>query len=406
MCLVTALLFIMLTYIRYSTAAVISSNAAHYEIMAVKIVSKPLYADNSRIVGRTRQQRVFTSCTRRLPHRFYGLSPSSNIRQRSRKSVTLSSSPLSSSFSSYFQPSEPPPTFTGKAIFPDINLTQRATSYAATRNEDPTATFVVTGASRGIGCQLVKTLLQRTKGQILACCRLPTKTNTPLHKFLSSVSQTDRIRVTLCRLDLEDQSTIDQLQHDIHTNFNSRVDVLWNVAGLLGDGGISTPGPERSVTKLDRSFSERSFAINTIGPMMLCQALIPMMKVSRVTTTGSQVQEPSRAPSLIVNLSARVGSISDNNLGGWYSYRCSKAAMNQFTRTLAQETTRRQRTWAVSLHPGTTDTDLSAPFQKNVRPGKLFPVDFTANRMLDLVDCLEEKHSGGFYDWAGKALPF
>lgn len=306
---------------------------------------------------------------------------------------------LSSScrYVSSFQPSDDSPPFTGQAIFPDIVLTRRPQSIV--RNEDPDAVFVVTGASRGIGCQLVQSLLDRTQGRIVACCRSPNDTTTQLHQFLSQDKRNNR--VTVCRLDLEDQFTIDQLKLDIQTISNGRVDVLWNVAGLLGDGGVTTSGPERSVAKLDRLFLERSFAVNTIGPMMLCQALLPMMK-QRVNT-ASTANDP---PRLIVNLSARVGSISDNNLGGWFSYRCSKSALNQFTRTLSHETTNRSNVWAVSLHPGTTNTDLSTPFQKNVKPSKLFPVEFTANRLLDIIDCLEKKHSGGFYDWAGKSLPY
>ena len=83
----------------------------------------------------------------------------------------------------------------------------------------------------------------------------------------------------------------------------------------------------------------------------------------------------------------------------------SKAALNQATKTMALEL-KRQGIWTISLHPGTTDTDLSKPFQKNVKAERLFPVEFTSKRLLDVVDCMEEIHSGGFYDWSGKALPF
>jgi len=112
-----------------------------------------------------------------------------------------------------------------------------------------------------------------------------------------------------------------------------------------------------------------------------------------------------RSPTVIANLSARVGSISDNQLGGWYSYRISKAALNQATRTMGLEL-KRQGTWAVALHPGTTDTDLSKPFQKNVRKGRLFPVEFTVDQLLNVVESMGDQNTGGFYDWAGKALPF
>jgi NAD(P)-dependent dehydrogenase (short-subunit alcohol dehydrogenase family) len=83
----------------------------------------------------------------------------------------------------------------------------------------------------------------------------------------------------------------------------------------------------------------------------------------------------------------------------------SKAALNQATRTMAHEL-KRQSIWCIALHPGTTDTDLSKPFQKNVAEGRLFPVDFTVESLLRVINSMEDENSGGLYDWAGKAIPF
>ena len=88
-----------------------------------------------------------------------------------------------------------------------------------------------------------------------------------------------------------------------------------------------------------------------------------------------------------------------------YKYRMSKSALNQATRTLANEL-KRQSVWCIALHPGTTDTDLSKPFQKNVQEGRLFPVEFTVDSLMNVIDSMEEHNSGGLYDWAGKAIPF
>ena len=118
-----------------------------------------------------------------------------------------------------------------------------------------------------------------------------------------------------------------------------------------------------------------------------------------------QEQQEQRPNSIIANLSARVGSISDNNLGGWYSYRMSKAALNQATRTMSNEL-KRQNVWCISLHPGTTDTDLSKPFQANVAKDRLFPVEFTVDHLLKVIESMDDTNSGGLYDWAGKAIPF
>jgi NAD(P)-dependent dehydrogenase (short-subunit alcohol dehydrogenase family) len=200
------------------------------------------------------------------------------------------------------------------------------------------------------------------------------------------------------QLDLEDQDSIENASSDIREKFN-RVDVLLNVAGILGDA-TTTPGPERSIAKLERNWIEKTMAVNVIGPVMLCKELSPLMKSRK---RGKK--EEGRPVSVIANLSARVGSISDNELGGWYSYRFSKSALNQATRTMAHEL-KRQGTWTVALHPGTTDTDLSKPFQRNVQDGRLFPVDFTVGQLLDCIDSMTEEHSGGLYDWAGKAISF
>ena len=196
-------------------------------------------------------------------------------------------------------------------------------------------------------------------------------------------------------LDLEKQLTIEEAGRMIRENYD-RVDLLMNVSGLLGDGS-TTSGPERSILKLDRDWVEKTMSVNVIGHLMFSKELIPIMKTKRC--------KDNRPISVVVNLSARVGSISDNEIGGWYSYRFSKAALNQATRTMSHEL-KRQGTWSVALHPGTTDTDLSQPFQKNVAEGRLFPVHFTAKQLLDVIDSMKEEHSGGLFDWSGKAITF
>jgi len=296
-----------------------------------------------------------------------------------------------SSTSNDFSPPTPPSS-KGFAVYEDIDLGQ-VRSAALDRNTDPDAVFFVSGGSRGIGLQFVIELVKRTKGSIVAGCRNPSAAS-GLNDFIQSLSPTDRGRVYVIEMDLEEQKSLEVAVSFVQEKFN-RVDLLLNVAGLLGDG-LSTSGPERSISKLDRDWVEKTLAVNVIGPMMLSKEIAPLMKTKR---------KKNRSPSVIASLSARVGSISDNELGGWYSYRFSKAALNQATRTMAHEL-KRQGTWAISLHPGTTDTDLSKPFQKNVAEGRLFPVEFTVEQLLKVVESMEAEHSGGLYDWAGKAIPF
>lgn len=212
----------------------------------------------------------------------------------------------------------------------------------------------------------------------------------------------DPSRVEVVPLDLEEQSSIEAFGTHVR-NCYSRVDMLLNVAGLLGDSK-TTPGPERSISRLEREWLETSLAINMIGPVMVTKELVPLLGQRRRPRKddGNTTQRPA---ALVANLSARVGSISDNRIGGWYSYRISKAGLNQATRTMALELGR-QSVLCVALHPGTTDTDLSKPFQANVKKESLFPVDFTVNQLLSVIDSVHEEHSGGLYDWAGKSVSF
>lgn len=219
-----------------------------------------------------------------------------------------------------------------------------------------------------------------SKGRIVACCRNP-----------DQVSKLQNRRIQYVKLDLTDPASIDAAGAVLRDEIG-RVDVLWNVAGILG-----TPEPERSLAQLTSESCSTTLAVNCIGPLLLTQQVMPLAKAQqRIKGIG---------PFIVANLSARVGSISDNNLGGWYSYRLSKAALNQATRTLALEL-RRSGT-AVALHPGTTATDLSRPYHRNVKEGSLFPVEFTAEQLLNVVDALDPAvHGGGFYDWAGKAISY
>lgn len=210
---------------------------------------------------------------------------------------------------------------------------------------------------------------------MIACCRSPS-TTTELNKIATEYPD----RIQILPLDVEDQSSIDTLAATIAEKY-LRVDALYNVAGILGDGGKTTPGPERSMASIERDWLEKTLAVNVIGPTMLAKSLAPLMKTTgrrSVKMNDMDITLPTtgRPPTVIVNLSARVGSISDNQLGGWYSYRISKAALNQSTRTMGLEL-KRQGTYIIALHPGTTATDLSQPFQKNVKEGRLFPVEFT-----------------------------
>lgn len=167
-------------------------------------------------------------------------------------------------------------------------------------------------------------------------------------------------------------------------------DLIILATGLLQGEGIS---PEKNLRALSHGGFLRSFEINTIGPAMTAKYFVPLLRRD--------------AKAVFAALSARVGSISDNRLGGWYAYRASKAALNMILKTLAIEINRRFKNQIiVGLHPGTVDTDLSKPFQGNVPEEKLFTAEFSAEKLLSVIDGLSESDSGNLFDWAGEQIDF
>ena len=158
--------------------------------------------------------------------------------------------------------------------------------------------------------------------------------------------------------------------------------------GLLHDGA---KGPEKSLRQLDPDWLIKNYQVNTIGPALVAKYFLPLME--------------RKGTSKFAALSARVGSISDNRLGGWYGYRASKAALNMMIRNLAIEWSRKNdRAVIVALHPGTVDTALSEPFQGNVPAGKLFDSGYAARHLLDVLDRLEPADSGKIFAWDGTEI--
>ena len=252
-----------------------------------------------------------------------------------------------------------------------------------TQEETSDATMVI-GASRGIGLALVAALLQRPgTGPIHAACRSP-ETADELRRLTAR-----QPRVRPLTLDVTDEVSVKAAASTV-TETSPRLALLINCAGLLHAPGIK---PERRLADVDPAALALSFATNASGPLLVAKHFHPLL------THGGRA--------ILANVSARVGSISDNRLGGWYGYRASKAAQNQITRTLSVELARRARNLiCVALHPGTVDTVLSKPFQGNVNPDKLFDPPRAAAQLLQVLDSLTPAQSGHFYAWDGSEIPW
>jgi NAD(P)-dependent dehydrogenase (short-subunit alcohol dehydrogenase family) len=158
--------------------------------------------------------------------------------------------------------------------------------------------------------------------------------------------------------------------------------------GLLHDGEMQ---PEKSLRQLDPEHLARSFAVNATGPILVAKHFLPLL--------------PREGRSVFAAISAKVGSIGDNQLGGWYAYRAAKAALNQLIHTAAIELRRtRPEAICVALHPGTVATPLSAPFRSSGHD----PVDpaFAAERMINVINGLGPRDTGLFVDHSGAPLPW
>lgn len=169
------------------------------------------------------------------------------------------------------------------------------------------------------------------------------------------------------------------------------LDLVVVATGVLHRGAELQP--EKSMRQIEAASMAELFRINTIGPALVARHFLPKMRRGHKTAFAV--------------LSARVGSLGDNRLGGWISYRTSKAALNMVTRTLAIEHARR---WpdgiVVSLHPGTVETGLSAPFRERVPKDRLLTPFASAGCLLDVLDRLKASDSGGFFAWDGSPIAY
>jgi NAD(P)-dependent dehydrogenase (short-subunit alcohol dehydrogenase family) len=202
----------------------------------------------------------------------------------------------------------------------------------------------------------------------------------------------------LLSIDTTDESSVIVAAAKVKEFSGGRVDALIHTVGILHDKSECGSGamPETSLARLDFDFLKRNLMVNTVGPILVMKHFSPLMHTTR---------KQGRVPTVLATLTARVGSISDNGLGGWLSYRVSKAAHNQALKTASIELGRRGII-ACALHPGTCDTDLSVPFQRNVPADKLFPVDVAAQQLLDVIDSLGPDDNGSFFDYAKKTIPW
>eukprot|EP00897_Mesotaenium_endlicherianum_P004295 jgi/Mesen1/3894/ME000208S02903 len=251
---------------------------------------------------------------------------------------------------------------------------------------------LIQGASRGLGLEFVKQLLEmRPNGHVVATCRNPGGADSLAE--LQSLYGEDRLMIVA--LDVTQEDTISEAAAAVAAR-HGRLDLVVNTAGLLHKQGVLQP--ETALNKIDPKALLMLYQVNAMGPILVTKHMVPLLRAGGGKGTG-------RPTAVIANISARVGSIGDNSLGGWYSYRASKSALNQLTKTAAVELARKKEPIvSILLHPGTVDTDLSKPFQRNVPQGKLFTKQYSVERLLGIIDVVDASHNGKFYAWDGQEI--
>lgn len=234
---------------------------------------------------------------------------------------------------------------------------------------------IIVGSTGGIGGAFIDTLAASEQvSQIYALSRQGQSHPSP--------------KVANLTLDFTDETSIEAAAEALRET--GAFDLCVIATGLLQGEGIA---PEKNMSAMSLDAFQKSFMVNTFGPAVTAKYFLPLMRRDK--------------KAVLAALSARVGSISDNHIGGWYAYRASKAALNMLLKTLSIEFGRRfKETVIIGLHPGTVDTDLSKPFQGNVPEGKLFTPDFSAEKLLQVIDQVTPEDSGLLFAWDGKQIPF
>ncbi len=230
---------------------------------------------------------------------------------------------------------------------------------------------LVVGGSGGIGSAFVSLLT--------ADCRFNHVTT-----WSRSAASVARDKTSTRQIDLRDEATIAAAARDL-----GAVDLVLIATGLLHDDDMK---PEKTWRSLEPTTMMRAFEINAIGPALIAKHVLPLL--------------PRDRRAVFAALSARVGSIGDNRLGGWYSYRASKSALNQLIRCFSIELgVRHPLAVCVGLHPGTVDTALSKPFQTGVLADQLATPAIAAAHLMNVISRLTLQDSGKVFDWQGKIVP-
>ena len=206
-----------------------------------------------------------------------------------------------------------------------------------------------------------------------------------IFSFSRSSIGIDNNKVKHFSIDIENESSIQNAAKSVEEiNF----DEVIIASGLLHTNEF---GPEKSIKDLKADNILKVLNVNTVGPAILGKYFLPLLNKDY--------------KSVMAFLSARVGSISENKLGGWYAYRASKSALNQVIKTFSIELKRTNpKAIIIGLQPGTVDSELSAPFKRSVSNNKLFSAEYSVSQLIGVIERADESSSGNLISWDGEII--
>ncbi|KAF8165005.1 C factor cell-cell signaling protein [Crassisporium funariophilum] len=257
--------------------------------------------------------------------------------------------------------------------------------------------LITPGATRGLGVALTRQFLRTTNLPVYATHRTDDSDKVLKDKIFEPLEDMDRSRLNLLRLDLTSEDSIAAAANNLSENLkkNNISDPFLHTAFITG-GMLH---PEKQPSDINWDALKETFQINVISHLLIIKHFSRFLPIS--------TQKDLPKPSKWVHISARVGSIEDNKRGGWYSYRSSKAALNQVVKTFDLHLQQhKNNAICVGLHPGTVRTDLSKGFWESAARSELFDPMDAATNLMGVVENLKMDQRGKLWDWAGKEIPW
>lgn len=255
--------------------------------------------------------------------------------------------------------------------------------------------YLIIGGTGGIGQAMVEQIIKNSL-------------NKPMHIYATYHQRQPDLQadnLSWIQMDVSSEASIQAAIAEVQSQ-TDHIDWVINAVGMLHS---ESNGPEKGIRQLEPDYFMQNMAINALPSLLIAKHIKPLLVKPVLKAAEGQSGSPetleTQSPTIYATISARVGSISDNQLGGWYSYRMSKAALNMGMKTLAIEWSRTlKHVCVVVMQPGTVDTELSKPFQGNVPEGKLFTAEYSAQKLLDVLSSMTAEQSGCFVDWSGATI--